>query len=153
MADTFGGWVVEKVVDKAIDEAVEAGSSFVAGGAVGYVANKAMDVLKFADGQIEKAVCREAQEKLQCKHIVVCPHGTFNTRKVDMIDYVKKTGGMAFVYKSIALGHSQANFRCAQLSSNPIRCVVVDGKRTYTDSPIEMAMSCTICMGDRASRG
>jgi hypothetical protein len=149
MADTAGGWVLEKVVDKVIDEAVEAGSTFVAGGAVTYAAKKAMDVLKFADGQIEKAICREAQEKLRCKHIVVCPHGTFNTRKTDMIDYVKKTGGMAFVYKSIALGHHQKDFKCASLSSSSIRCVVVDGKRTYTDSPIAMAWDCNICLSER----
>jgi hypothetical protein len=153
MADTAAGWVVEKVLEKAVDEAVDAGATFVAGGGVAYAAKKAMDVLKFADGQIEKAICREAQEKLRCTHIVVCPHGTFNTRKTDMIDYVKKTGGMAFVYKSIALGHFQADFKCAQLSSNPIRCVVVDGKRTYTDSPIERAWDCMHCAADRASRG
>ena len=151
MADTFGGWAVEKAVDKVIDKAVEAGVEFAAGGPVGTVVNKAMSVLKFADGQVEKAICKEAQEKLNCKHIVVCPHGTFNTRKTDMIDYVKAIGGMAFVYKSVALGHHQADFKCAILSSSPLRGVVVDGKRTYTDSPIERTLSCNRCLHERTS--
>lgn len=149
MADTALGYVAEKVVEKVVTEAVEAGATFVAGGPVGYAVGKVKDVLKFADGQIEKAICREAQKRLNCKHIVVCPHGTFNTRKTDMIDYVKKSGGMAFVYKSIALGHHQADFKCAILSSSPLRCVVVDGKRTYTDSPLERAWDCNRCMSER----
>lgn len=150
MPDTAAGWAAGKVVEKAVGKAVEAGVEFVAGGPVGTVVGKTMDVLKFADGQIEKAICKEAQERLNCKHIVVCPHGTFNTRKTDMIDYIKKTGGMAFVYKGVALGHHQANFRCAALSSNPLRCVVVDGKNTYTDSPNAMMTdSCSRCLHEK----
>lgn len=149
MADTLLEWVGEKAVDKVIDEVVEAGSSFVAGGVVGYAANKAMDVLKYADGKVEKMRCKEAQERLGCRHIVVCPHGTFNSRQRDMIDYIKKTGGMAFVYKSIALGHPSPDFKCAILSSSPFRCILVDGVRTYTDSPVEKTMDCATCMHER----
>ncbi len=133
--------IVEKLAEKAAASAA---------GPVGGIAQKIMTVLKFADGVYERSVRDRAREQLNCKHIVVCPHGTFNTRQTDMIDYVKQTMGMAFVYDAVALGHRSSDFSVKPISTQTIRyCRGEDGKPSWTDSPAKLVMSCGQCLLDR----
>ena len=121
-----------------------------AAGAVGAPARIITTILKLADGSHERSVRDKARELLNCKHIVVCPHGTFNTRQTDMIDYVKEKMGMAFVYESVALGHHQSDLSVKALSTQTIRYARgEDGKPSWTDSPRKITMSCGFCMRDR----
>lgn len=118
-------------------------------GPAGTVAKWAMKALKFADSQYEKAIRDKAREALGCKHIVVCPHGTFNTRQTDMIDYVLQSCGMAFVYEGIALGHPSSDMDVKKLSTQVIRHVFVDGKSSYTDYPKQNVMCCGRCLREK----
>lgn len=118
-------------------------------GPAGTAAKWAMKVLKFADSQHEKSVRDKAREILGCKHIVVCPHNTFNTRQTDMIDFVLQTCGMAFVYESVALGHISSDMDVKRLSTQVIRHEFVNGKSSYTDYPKKNTMSCGHCMRER----
>jgi hypothetical protein len=120
------------------------------GGPVGTVAKAVTFVLKLVDGAHERSIRDKAREKLNCPHIVVCPHETFNTRQTDMIDYVKASMGMAFVYESVALGHHSSDFNVKPISTQTIRyCKGEDGKASWTDSPAKNVMSCGRCMLDR----
>jgi hypothetical protein len=132
------------IIEKAAQSAIVSAT-----GPAGTVAKYAMKVLQFADSQNEKRIRDKAREILGCKHIVVCPHGTFNSRQSDMIDYVKHSRGMAFVYESIALGHPCDDMDVKRLSTQVFRHQFVDGKDSFTDSPKHNAMSCSRCMTER----
>jgi hypothetical protein len=146
MADTLLGFLAEK--------GTEIGAKFAAklplASTPGSLAVSLVDlVLKVVDSQHEKAVCKKAQEALGCKHIVVCPHRTGNPRSVDMIDYIKTTRGMAFVYESVALGHPSSDLDVKKLSTQVYRHEFVGGKSSFTDSYRGGVMSCGHCMRDK----
>ena len=69
-----------------------------------------------------------------------------------MIDYVKATMGMAFVYESVALGHHSSDFNVKPLSTQTIRyCKGEDGKPSWTDSPVKNVHSCGRCSYERVA--
>jgi hypothetical protein len=137
--------IMPDLADVAVKVAERAFSSAV--GTVGGIATKIKFVLKIVDSQVEKVIRDKAREILGCQHIIVCPNGTFNTRQTDMIDYVQETGGMAFVYEGVALGHSQRSFDVKRISTQVFRATYdydkVNKKYGYTDDP--RANTSTLC--------
>lgn len=134
--------------------AVKAAEKIISGavGAVGSVAGKINSVLKIVDSQVEKAIRNEAREILGCEHIVVCPKGTFNSRMTDMIDYVKQTSGMAFVYGGVALGHRQRDFDVKRVSTQVVRATTYDKTKKeygFTDEPLHEVSMCWECFNKR----